>query len=87
MDDPVIMVSGTMKNILQPVPQRILSISVFGSVNMQTKVNTQQQVAGIAKLVSFVIPHKEREKNENKRIFKQPVVHIRSTGKSADPNQ
>jgi hypothetical protein len=50
-----------MKLILQPIPERILGIGILGSINMQTEINTYQQVTEVTELIFPVSDHQESQ--------------------------
>lgn len=79
MYDTVVMVSFPTHIIFKPIAKRIFGISIFGAINMQAQVHTNQQITKVAELVFFKRNDEEGKKQNRQRVFEQPVVHVIGT--------
>jgi len=62
-----------MKLILQPIPEWILSVGIFRSINMKAEINTYEQVTEVTELIFPVSDQQESQEQKHKRVFQEPV--------------
>ena len=85
MYNTIILVSRSMKNVLEPVSKGIFGIGVLRSINVEAQVNTNLQVTQIAELKFSIGQYQKGYKNKSQRVFQEPILYIGGAGYGSNP--